>query len=81
MIYDISYKTFIGSVPLRIRLHEIDGFIEIYNVMRYLALFSNSWHGRICDRSKYLVSKGITESNSDNFPRIRIDSYNSSPVE
>ena len=51
--------------------------------MRYLVLFSNSWHDRICDRSKYLVSKRsvITESNSDNFPRIRIDSYNSSPVE
>ena len=28
-IYDISYKTFMGSMPLRIRFNNIDGFIII----------------------------------------------------
>ena len=36
----ITYKTFMGSIPLRIRLDEIDGFIKIYDEIRYLALFS-----------------------------------------
>ena len=29
LIYDISYKTLIGSKPLRIRFNKIDGFIGI----------------------------------------------------
>ena len=29
LIYDISYKTLIGSKPLRIRFDKIDGFIGI----------------------------------------------------
>ena len=31
LIYDISYKTLIGSKPLRIRFDKIDGFIRIYD--------------------------------------------------
>ena len=30
-IYDISYKTFVSSVLLGIRLNKIDGFIKIYD--------------------------------------------------
>ena len=30
LIYDISYKTFMESTPLRMRFDEIDGFIKIY---------------------------------------------------
>ena len=36
LIYDISYKTLIGSKPLRIRFDKIDGFIGIYDGTRYL---------------------------------------------
>ena len=36
LIYDISYKTYMGSKPLCIRFHEIDGFIKIYDRIRYL---------------------------------------------
>ena len=39
LIYDISYKTLIGSKPLRIRFDKIDGFIRIYDGTRYLTLF------------------------------------------
>ena len=37
---DVSYKTFIGSKPLRIRFDKIDGFIRIYDGTRYLTLFT-----------------------------------------
>ena len=42
LIYDISYKTFMSSKPLRIRFDEIDGFIKIYAGIRYLVLFGSS---------------------------------------
>ena len=31
LIYDISYKTLIGSKPLHIRFNKINGFIRIYD--------------------------------------------------
>ena len=40
LIYDISYKTFMGSISLRIRFNEIDGFIKVYDGIRYLVLFN-----------------------------------------
>ena len=38
LIYDISYKTFMGAISLRIRFNKIDGFIKIYDGTRYLVL-------------------------------------------
>ena len=38
-IYDISYKTFMGAKPLRIRFYELNEFIKIYGGIRYLVLF------------------------------------------
>ena len=35
LIYDISYKTFMGSIPMRIRFDKIDGFFKIYDGIRY----------------------------------------------
>ena len=72
-----------GSITLSIRFNEIDGFIKIYDGIRYLVLLSNSWYDKICDRTKYLICKksGITYRINHNFARIRIDSYNSLPIE
>ena len=39
LVYDISYKTLIGTKPLRIRFNKVDGFIRIYDSTRYLVLF------------------------------------------
>ena len=41
------------------------------------------WYDEICDRIRYLISEksGITDSMNHNFARIRIDSYNSTPIE
>ena len=41
LTYDISYKTLIGSKPLRIRFNKIDGLIRIYHGTRYLTLFQS----------------------------------------
>ena len=38
LVYDISYKTFMGKNPLRIRFDKMDGFIKIYGGIRYLVL-------------------------------------------
>ena len=46
-----------GSIPLRIRFDEIDGFIKIYDGIRYLVLFSKRWYDEICDRIRYLIRK------------------------
>ena len=65
-----------------IRYNKIDGFIKIYNKIRYLVLF-DEWCDKICDRIKYLIGKksDITDSINHNFAIIRIDSYDSLPIE
>ena len=79
MIYDISYKTLIGSKPLRIRFDKIDGFIRIYDRTRYLTLFGSEKHNAIYDKIRYLISlkSGIIYIFSHYFTKIKIDSYDS----
>ena len=79
LIYNISHKNFMSSIPLRFRFDEIDRFIKIYDGLKYLELFGS----RFYDRIKYFISKksGITDSIKYNFAKIRIDSYNSLPIE
>ena len=68
-----------SSIPLRFRFDEIDRFIKIYDGLKYLVLFGS----RFYDRIKYFIStkSGITDSINYNFAKIRIDSYNSLPIE
>ena len=75
--------TLMGAKPLPIRFNKIDGFIKIYDGIRYLVLFDHGWCDEICDRIKYLRSEksGITDSINHNFRRIRIDSYDYLPKE
>ena len=49
LTYDISYKTFMGAKPLRIRFDKIDGFIKIYDGTRYLVLFGPDRYDEIFD--------------------------------
>ena len=56
MIYDISYKTLIGVKPLRIIFNKIDGFIRVYDGIRYLTLFSSEKYCAIYNRIRYLIS-------------------------
>ena len=71
----IHDKPFMGSIPLRISFDKTNGFIKIYDGIRYLVLLDYGECDKICDRIKYLVSekRGIG--------RIRIDLYNSLPSE
>ena len=39
-----------GSIPLRIRFDEIEGFIKIYDGIRHLVLLGHKWYDEICDR-------------------------------
>ena len=76
LMYDFSYKTLIGSKPLRIRFDKIDGFIRCYDATRYLTLFGSEKHA-IYDRIRYLLSlkSGIVYIFSHYFPNI--NSYDS----
>ena len=83
LIDNIPYKTFMGTKPLRIRFDEMDGFIKIYDGIRYLILFGPEQYDAIYNRIRYLISEksGITDIITHNFARIRIDSCNSLPIQ
>ena len=53
-IYDISYKTLIGTKHLQIRFDKIDGFVRIYDGTRYLTSFGFEIYDAIYDRTRYL---------------------------
>ena len=78
LIYDILYKTFMCAKALGIRFHKIDGFIKIYDGIKYLVLFGPGWYDAIYNTIKYLIieKSGILVSINHNFARIRFDSYN-----
>ena len=69
--------------PLRIWFERIDGFIKIYDGIRHLVAFAPESFNAIYNKINYLISEkgGITYSTNHNFARIRIDSYNSLPIE
>ena len=76
-------QNFHGFKPLRIWFDKIDGFIKIYDGIKYLILLGHSWYDETYDSIKYLISEksGITDSINHNFSGIRIDSYNSLAIE
>ena len=93
LAYNILYKTFMDPKSLCIRFDNVDGIIKIYGGIRYLEL-SNSHnevyygidsriYNAIFDRINYLICKKliINDSINHNPTRIRIDSYNSLPIE
>ena len=52
-LYDFSYKTLIGTKPLRIRFDKVDQFITVYDGNRYLVLFGPEKYDAIYDRIRY----------------------------
>ena len=83
LIYGISYKTPTGAKPPRIRFNNIDGFSKTHNGIWYLVLFDHWQFDKIRDRIENLISEksGTADSINHNFGKIRIDSYNSLPIE
>ena len=83
LIYDISHKTFIGAKPWRIRFNKVDGFIRVHDGTRYSVIFGPEKHDAIYKRTGYLKSQEscITYVISHNYARIKIDLYDSLPLE
>ena len=96
LIYDISYKTLIGAKPLHIMFDKVEGFIKVYDGARYLILFGPEKYDVIYNRIRYLISQkitygitymlygivcGITYVFSQNYAKIKIESYDSLPLE
>ena len=86
LVYNISYKTLIGSKPLRITFNKIDGVIRVCDETRYLVLFGAEKYDFIdfiYNRIRYLieVKSGITYVLSHDYAKIKIDSYDSLPLE
>ena len=65
---------------MRIRIYKIDGFIIVYDEIRYLVIFDYWLYDEIYNMIRYSISEksGITYSINHNFARIRTDSSNSS---
>ena len=68
---------------MHIRFDQIDGFIKLYDGTRYLTLFVSEEYEAIYNRIRYLISQknGITYIFSHYFAKIKVDSYDSSPIE
>ena len=73
----------IGAKPLHIRFEKIDGFIIFYDATRYLTLFGSEKYDTICNRIRYLISikSAITDIYSHYYPKIKVVSYDSLPME
>ena len=81
--YNISYKNLIAAKSLHVRLHKTDGFIRVYGGARYLALFGSGKNDSIYNIIKDCVSvkSDFTYVISHNCAKIKVDSYNSLPLE
>ena len=68
---------------LRIRFDKIDDFIRVYDRTRYLVLFRSEKCNSIYNKIRYLigVKNGSTYVITHNYPKIKVDSYNSLPLE
>ena len=59
-VYNISYKTPTSPKPLHIRFDKIDRFIMVFDVkIKHLVLFDYGLLDKICDKSRYLISKKV----------------------
>ena len=69
--------------PLGIRFHKVKGFIGVYDETRYLVLFGAEKYDLIYNRIRYLigVKSAITYVISDNYAKIKVNSYDSLALE
>ena len=68
---------------MRIRFDKFDGFSRTYDRARFIALFGSEKCGAIYDEIRYFRGQyhGITCVLFDNYARIKIDSYESFPLD
>ena len=68
---------------MHIRFNNIEGFIRVYDGTRYLVLFGGEKYYFLYNRIRYLtgVKIGITYVISHNYAKIKVDSFDSLPLE
>ena len=68
---------------MRIRCFKIDGFITIYNGTRYLIVLGSEKYDFISNGIRYIISQksSIRCRFSHYFVKIKVDSYDSLPIE
>ena len=73
----------IDTKPLRIKFGKIEEFIRIYAENSYLLLLASEKYDFTYNRIAYLigVKSGISFAVSYNYAQIKVDSYNSLPLE
>ena len=64
-----------------IRFNKIDRFIRVYDGTSYLVLFGSEKYDSIYNRIKHLISVKSTYITSHNDAKIKVDSYDSLPLE
>ena len=82
-VYDILYKTSTGPKPLHIRFDKIDGFFRVSGgEIKHLVLFDYGMFDKLFNEIKYLISeKVVLQIVLIIIFEIKIDSYNSIPIE
>ena len=72
-----------GTKPLCIRFDKKNSFIRVYNGTKYLVLFGGEKNDSTYNRSSYHigVKRGIIYVISHNDAKIKVDSYDSLPLE
>ena len=68
LVYNISYKTLIGTKALHIRFNKTNGFIWVYDGTRYSVLFGGEKYDLIGAKN------GVTFAVSHNYAKIKTDS-------
>ena len=73
----------IGAKPLRIRFDKIDGFIKVYDGTRYLLLFGGEKYHFIYNKVRHVIGvrKVIAYVVSNNYAKLKVDSYDSLHLE
>ena len=68
--------------PSRVRCDKIDGFTRVYDGTRYSVLFGSEKDDSIYNWIRYLITvkRGIKYIISHNYPKTKVDSYNSLPL-
>ena len=56
---DVSYKTLIGTKPLRHSFDSVKGFVRVYDGTMYLELFGPQKYDAIFNRIRYLISQNL----------------------
>ena len=68
---------------MHISFVKVDGFITVYDGIRYLVLFGLKNYDAIYNKIRYLigVKSGMTYTFFHNYARIKVHSYDSLPLE